>query len=239
MCRRSKNLRRRLHRHRLEHLRRRCFHRHRHRHSASRHSDRHQKRRLCSASVRRPRANPRRAAKYLQLHSDRKRRFVRRSNPSCHPRNRRTNRPIHLPNHRRLHCRRPAIHRSCHPTSRRHSGRRRNPDCRLGKKKMKNLASRHRRSSHPSSSSHRSNRRWACCSMNRLKIRRRSIPRSRMSRPMNRRNRRSACSKASTTTRKIAAAGSRPSERRTPSRRAHIGRRASADAWTSVTIQAR
>jgi hypothetical protein len=246
MCRRSKNLRRRLNRRRLAHhrrwLRRRPTER-----SAGRCSDRHRHHR-CSAKALRPRANPRREAKYLQSHSDPTNRFVRRSIPRLHRTGRwlrPTNHPIRLPSRRRPRCHHLAIRRSCHPTRRRHSGRprHRRPDCRhLGSwmKRTRRPTSRRRSRRRPSSSSHRSNRRWACCSMNRLKIRRHRWSRLKSPTilPMNRKNRRSACSKASTT-RKIAVGGSRPSERRTRSRPAHIGPRASADAWTRVTIQAR
>jgi hypothetical protein len=208
MCRRSKNLRRRLNRHRLEH-RRRWLRRHPTECSAGRRFDHHQQHRPCSAKAIRPRADPRQEAKSLRSHSDPTNRSARRSNPRLHRTGRwlrRTNRPIRLPSHRHPDCRlldchhpdchRPAIRPSCHRTSRRHSGRRRTrrPDCRLGNRMKKK---RHRRMSHrrsslrPSSSSHRSSRHWACCWMNRRKIRRHwSRPKIPKSRPMNRTNRR-------------------------------------------------
>lgn len=220
MCRCSKNLRRPLNRHRLEN--RRWHRRHPTECWANRRSDHRRKNRRCSAKATRPRASPRQAAKYLQSHSGRKNRFVRRSNPSCHPRHRRTgrwhhrmNHPIRrLQSHRRPGCHRPAIHPSCHPTIRRHSGRRKNPDCRLEKRKTRHPMNHRRRSSrptkgnHPNSATRRSNRHWACCSMSRQKIRRRSShpknPTIRLT------NRRSACCSKASTMKKIAAAGSRP-----------------------------
>lgn len=237
MCRRSKNLANRLIRHRPErHCYRRLLRRRRTQCSADRCSGRHPKHHRCWVKAHQPRANLRRAAMYLQSHSDWKNRrhFVRRSNPRSHPTGRWRRRQIHLASHRllvsrRLRCRRPAIHRlairpNCRPTSRRRLRHRRTdrprsrPDCRPGKNWMKTRRqtshrhhSGHRtmKGNRPSSSSHRSIRRWACCWMNRrMSHHRRSIRRKNPT--IHPRNRRSACSKASTMRKIAVAGGTRP-----------------------------